>query len=158
MCFTVLKFKRVISWDSVGDIRVLKHHQFRSVFFAIGTPAINVNFIRPQDFLLDGFAPKQSKRATQKYDHGFHIHQYRENSAKCDGFADTTTEITLHSSRLSRFNSTPDIAEHRCISNTECLKPFTPKTKNGRPHRCNPPVNQNVKLHTISEGGLYSGS
>jgi hypothetical protein len=101
MCFTVLKFKRVISWDSVGDIRVLKHHQFRSVFFAIGTSAINVNVIRPQDFLLDGFAPKQSKRATQKNNHGFHIAQYRELSATRMAFASASDESTLHVRRYS---------------------------------------------------------
>ena len=66
MCFTVLKFKRVISWDSVGDIRVLKHHQFRSVFFAIGTSAIKVNVIRSKDFLLDWLTPDKRQRATQK--------------------------------------------------------------------------------------------
>ena len=82
MCFTILKFKRVISWDSVGDIRVLKHHQFRSVFLAIRTSAINVNVIRSEDFLLDRLAPNQGKRATQKNDYGFHIPQYRELSAK----------------------------------------------------------------------------
>ena len=95
MGFTVLKFKRVISWDSVGDIRVLKHHQFRSVFFAIGTSAININVIRPHDFLLDGFAPNQSKRATQKHDHRFHIAQYRESTATRVVFASASNEITL---------------------------------------------------------------
>ena len=105
MGFTVLKFKRVISWDSVGDISVLKHHQFRSVFFAIGTSAINVNVIRPQNFFLDGFAPKQSQRATQKNNHGFHIAQYRELSATCVVFASASNEITLHVWRNSTLHT-----------------------------------------------------
>ena len=56
MILSILKFKEVISFNSVARVFIFKGHGLRAIRCATSATAIRINLVRAEEFFLDGFA------------------------------------------------------------------------------------------------------
>jgi hypothetical protein len=66
MRIAIREFKPVVAWHPIGDVVVFKHHDRRSVFFTVPTPALNIEVVRAENVLLNGLATPNGQADQEK--------------------------------------------------------------------------------------------
>jgi len=56
---SILKFKEVISFNSVARVFIFKDHGLRAMRYATCATAIRINLVSAEEFFLDGFAGRK---------------------------------------------------------------------------------------------------